>query len=220
MIVSLNEIETTILKAARGAGMEWGLAEEAAQAGRWLARRRLAFEVPLLAVLEAEAWRADAWLDGSRRDGVCLRPRRGDAWLCPIRAGAWLSDLGEWAPLRIERVLEPLLLLPFAARRAHPLELSWAGVSVLIGAATFAVRPQDSPSLRAPRAEIVELAASPAAGPPESHDLESLDVLPGRGVSVDLPAWSKLQGFEARTYVPASLESRISGAGAAKSDND
>ena len=46
MIVSFNEIETTILKAARGAGMEWGLAEEAAQAARFLARLGLPFEAP------------------------------------------------------------------------------------------------------------------------------------------------------------------------------
>ncbi|NJO21709.1 MAG: DUF3726 domain-containing protein [Sphingomonadales bacterium] len=37
MIVSLNEIENLSLKACRGAGMSWGLAEEAAQAARWLA---------------------------------------------------------------------------------------------------------------------------------------------------------------------------------------
>ena len=30
MIVSLNEIESLALKSARGAGMSWGLAEEAA----------------------------------------------------------------------------------------------------------------------------------------------------------------------------------------------
>ena len=34
MKISFHEIEMTILKAARGAGMEWGLAEEAAQAAR------------------------------------------------------------------------------------------------------------------------------------------------------------------------------------------
>ena len=41
MIVSLNEIESLALKAARGAGMSWGLAEEAAVAASWLAARSL-----------------------------------------------------------------------------------------------------------------------------------------------------------------------------------
>jgi hypothetical protein len=208
MILSLNEIETTILKAARGAGMEWGLAEEAAQAGRWLARRRLPFAEPLLAVLEVEAFGADPVFDG-----LCLRPRSGTAWLCPIRAGACLSDLGERVPLRIERVLQPLLLLPFAARRADPVALSWDGVSVLLGVASFAATPAHSASLRLPWA-TVELTASLAA-PPESSGLP-----PEGGVSVDPVVWSRLQDFEARTYVPASRQSRLSGAGATRSDND
>jgi len=37
MLCSLNEIEAQLRKAARGAGLSWGLAEEAGKAGRWLA---------------------------------------------------------------------------------------------------------------------------------------------------------------------------------------
>ncbi|NND22495.1 MAG: DUF3726 domain-containing protein, partial [Silicimonas sp.] len=36
MSYSLNEVEATAKKAARGAGYPWGLAEEAAKATRWL----------------------------------------------------------------------------------------------------------------------------------------------------------------------------------------
>ena len=36
MTLSLNEIESTAKKAARGGGYPWGLAEEAASATRWL----------------------------------------------------------------------------------------------------------------------------------------------------------------------------------------
>ncbi|MFV0473400.1 MAG: DUF3726 domain-containing protein, partial [Pikeienuella sp.] len=36
--LSLNEVETLTLKAARGAGLSWGEAEDAALATRWLAR--------------------------------------------------------------------------------------------------------------------------------------------------------------------------------------
>ena len=89
MIVSFNEIETTILKAARGAGMEWGLAEEAAQAARFLARLGLPFEAPLVNLLSTRAWETPPVLEGAT-----LRPARPDASLCPVRAGAYLSDLG------------------------------------------------------------------------------------------------------------------------------
>jgi hypothetical protein len=37
MLFSLNEIEAQLRKAARGAGLPWGLAEEAGKAARWLA---------------------------------------------------------------------------------------------------------------------------------------------------------------------------------------
>ncbi|MEF9603350.1 DUF3726 domain-containing protein, partial [Paracoccus sp. PXZ] len=36
MLLSRNETEALCLKAARGAGMSWGLAEEAAFAAGWL----------------------------------------------------------------------------------------------------------------------------------------------------------------------------------------
>jgi hypothetical protein len=42
--VTLAEIESYLRKAARASGLEWGLAEEAGKAARWLA----AFDLPLL----------------------------------------------------------------------------------------------------------------------------------------------------------------------------
>lgn len=36
MVLSLNEVQVTAKKAARGAGYPWGIAEEAGQAARWL----------------------------------------------------------------------------------------------------------------------------------------------------------------------------------------
>ena len=54
MIVSLNEIEGLSYKAARGAGMSWGLAEEAAFATRWLAVRDANWSGSLIALLERQ----------------------------------------------------------------------------------------------------------------------------------------------------------------------
>jgi Protein of unknown function (DUF3726) len=210
MIVSLNEIETTILKAARGAGMEWGLAEEAAQAARFLARLGLPFEVPFVFLLASGAWRTHPILDG-----MVLRPNAADAWLCPIRAGAYLSDLGEEAPTIIERVLSPMLLLPFAARRSASVALAWGKLNVRLDSPMVALASTDACALTAGHAEEVTVTASEG-----SCDDKNLRPLPIGGTTVDETSWAKLQSYEAMTYVPASAKSRLSGAGAGAIDND
>ncbi|MFV0475354.1 MAG: DUF3726 domain-containing protein [Pikeienuella sp.] len=53
--LSLNEVETLTLKAARGAGLEWGEAEDAALAARWLARHGFDWSALLEADLAAGA---------------------------------------------------------------------------------------------------------------------------------------------------------------------
>jgi hypothetical protein len=210
MIVSLNEIETTMLKAARGAGMAWGLAEEAAQAARWLAARCLPFEALFAFLLESEAWRSEV-----RIDGASLGPRSAGDWLCPIRAGAWLSDIGDNLSVRIERVLCPLLLAPFAARRKGQSELAWEGATLQFDADAVALPPQRLAALEIARTDAAELK------PAQFFEARRSFLVPNEGGwSIDVAGWSKLQSFEARVYVPASLGSRLSGAGAALSDND
>ena len=145
MIVSLNEIESLALKAARGAGMSWGLAEEAAEAAR-LARR--AFALPWAAALLGLFETAD-WHGAIAGDERCLRPVSPGEWLCPIRVGAFLSDLGAAAPPLILAVRRPLLLLPFVARRAFPSK--WPGkehASAWMPADPPAVAPPKAPSTR------------------------------------------------------------------------
>jgi Protein of unknown function (DUF3726) len=210
MIVSLNEIETTVLKAARGAGMAWGLAEEAAQAARWLAARRLDFEPLFVLLFETEAWRFDI-----RLDSRSLSPLAAGGCACPIRAGACLSDLDDMLPVRIERPLCPLLLAPFAARSNKSLELAWKGATLRFNAGGVASPPRQAPALHVASAEAAELRLAGAA------DASAALLTPREGgLAINVAAWSKLQNFEAKTYVPASLESQLRGAGAALSDND
>jgi hypothetical protein len=116
MIVSLNEVESLTLKACRGAGMSWGLAEEAAQAARWLAARSCAWDSSLVALL---AQRGD--VSSSHLTANDMRPVARGAALCPVHAGAAVADLlrpGEH--LTLHNVLEPIWLVPFAHRRAGP----------------------------------------------------------------------------------------------------
>ena len=141
MIWSLNEIESTAKKAARGAGMSWGLAEEAGRATRWLCAAGWPGAESLAALLAAE--------DGAEWEAI--RPRiEGTLWraqggtLCPIATGAALCDRArdwaEGASARLEGVAHPLLLVPFFAMAADlcgtRLALRWPGVTILRGAAS------------------------------------------------------------------------------------
>jgi hypothetical protein len=208
VILSLNEIEASILKAARGAGMEWGLAEEAAQAAGWLARQRIGFEAAFLDLLDIAPWRAEIVLDGE-----LLRPRNPGAWICPVRAGACLSDLAG-AAWRIERVVQPLLLLPFAARLEAPFSLIWDDVSLSAWGSRIVARPNDVRAGPGDRAKRVELITS------ETVVAAEVAAVQDDGVDIDAALWAKFRALEMRTYVPASLHSRLSGAGSAAGDND
>jgi hypothetical protein len=105
------------------------------------------------------------------------------------------------------------LLLPFAARLETPVTLAFDDVSLSVCGAEVIATPADA--ARGDRAERVELTASSAS---PSINGEGMPLM--GGVEIDAVVWAKLQLFEARTYVPASLRSRLSGAGSAASDND
>lgn len=53
--LSLNEVETVAAKAARGAGLSWGGAEEIGKAARAMARAGMAWDEALLAAIGDEA---------------------------------------------------------------------------------------------------------------------------------------------------------------------
>ena len=94
---SLGEIEALAIKAARGAGWPWGLAEEAGWAVRWLEARGL----PGVQTL------ADCLSDGSDSD--------------TIARGAYLRDQGHIeVPEVLNRVAHPLLLLAFLGSSCRP----------------------------------------------------------------------------------------------------
>jgi hypothetical protein len=89
IVCSLNEVEMYGRRAARGAGMCWGLAEEAGKAARWLAERGLP-GVPLLAGLLTSN-------EGRRYESmapviVAGHWRAADGNLCPVCSGAALRD--------------------------------------------------------------------------------------------------------------------------------
>jgi len=112
---------------------------------------------------------------------------------------------------------EPLLLLPFAAWAARDLDaslyLSWPGAAFACVGSKLSRMPRPT----APReAEQVVFTSSLVPG---AAELESYHTgAPRRDVSNE--QMGRLAAWVGRTYVPASMESRLAGAGAGLTDND
>jgi hypothetical protein len=193
--LSLGEAEALARKAARGAGFDWGMAEEAGRALRWLCARGLPGGAALAALLSA-------------RDGDVL------SGACPLATGTALADRA-LPDCKFDAVASPLLLLPFAAQVAalagRPVRLAWPGAQVDLAPDGTACLG-DGAALDAPRAAPVTL-QQVARG-------EGRLLARGTRAALDDATCAVLDGFAARTYAPATPESRLAGAGAGLTDND
>lgn len=204
--VSLAEIDAMGRKAARGAGYEWGMAEEAGRAARWLA----AYGQPgpeTLAALLAET------------DGAAAAHAPGPDWtsraaaLCPIALGTALSDIAhEIGPAETGPVLHPLMTVPFLCRTALDLGIATA----LEGPGFRLLATPDGPvcetwdDLYTPRADRLRIARAEPSGRPIRPRPDAR--------TVPLDVWRALDRFAQRTYVPATEASRRSGAGGGDGD--
>ncbi|MBT2130588.1 DUF3726 domain-containing protein [Aliiroseovarius lamellibrachiae] len=213
---SLNEIEAMSKRAARGAGLSWGLAEEAAKGTRWLSSFGFSGPELLADLLELNdrlppvdfspvSLRADVWHAPARR-------------MSPLLAGAALSDcavrLLERGTITMENVSLPMLAVPFmggaALRLGVPVAVEWEGVRLATDGKQLSVQG-DATALRSAQADrVVFIAPAEMAGRRE----------PVMRADVSDESWERLGVFAHRTYAPATEESRLRGAGAGLSDND
>jgi len=205
MSYSLNEVEATTKKAARGAGFEWGLAEEAGRAARWLCANGLGGCGKLAEYLAGNRCFPPDDLEGS------WRSNQGD--LCPLQTGAALSDLAlEIAkkPVSISNVAVPAILLPFAAWAALATELNMTLKIDGITATTDGVTLCLSGEIPARAVSVVVSSGGTIfAAVPRFERAEPR-----------AESWRVLSEFAHKTYAPATEESRLLGAGAGLSDND
>lgn len=208
MSLSLNETESLAKTAAKGAGLCWGMAEEAAKATRWLCTRGIDACDPLVALLFRHDEEGHAQTGPERLDGDW---HGAEGWLCPIACGAALSDLGKAAPLplTLTRVALPVFLLPFAASIARdfgqPVTLSWdSGQAVTDGDAIALDAPPPAMS------DIVLTLSGASHAETTRHSRAETDqmILVSLGI------------YAARTRAPATEASRLAGAGAGLTDND
>jgi len=215
--LSRNEVAALCMKAARGAGMSWGLAEKAGFAAAWLVQH--GFDGPEHLHVHQEQAQGRNWTD------LCPTITPGE-WrapagrtLCPIALGATLCDhdalpegLIVGRPIRIDPVGHPVLLIPFLAAIAESAEilidLEWDDGSDCIGGDPAALAGAASAlgdavtglSLTA-RTGAVRAAAAAQAPITAGGTIAALNIL------------------AMRTTVPPSEASRA-GAGSATSDND
>lgn len=217
--LSCNEVSALCTKAARGAGMSWGMAQEAGFAAAWLTARGI--DGPGLIRQHLDRSKARQWSD------LCPLGAPGN-WqglaglaLCPIHLGATICDFANLvdgplsgAMIALGPVATPALLLPFLAdfakTNAKAITLTSPDGSICIGGdmdwLQGAVVTFDTPEC------ALQLAAAPA--------LPSAIHAPQTHKATTTPA--TVQALNSRamnTTVPASEASRA-GAGSGQSDND
>ncbi len=217
MTFSLNEIEAMGKRAARGAGLDWGIAEEAGKAARWLTAHGLPGPELLAELLTSNENKSYDELAPISVEGV-WRAKSGR--LCPLITGATLSDrAGEVAAGRdfeLGPVAFPLLLAPYAAMAAKScgakIEASWPGV-------TLTIAPDDGLAVEGELAAVATRSAEAVHCRPAAKDTATPPAgEPGR--AVDAETWSRLDAFAQRTFAPATETSRALGAGSGLVDCD
>jgi hypothetical protein len=216
MAFSQNEIEAMGKRAARGAGLPWGLAEEAGKAARWLSSRGLPGPEELAEILTRNDGKNYDELAPVSVDGVWRAP---SGRLCPLVSGAALSDraaeIAAGREIQFGPTGQPLLLAPYVAGVAKQtgtaVELSWAGVVITFTPESVSIEGE-------PAALAARSADSICCRRTERAVVEAVQRPPGR--VVDAETWSRLNAFAQRTFAPATEASRLAGAGASLTDND
>ena len=191
---SLGEMRSLSMKAARGCGLPWGLAEEAGFAVWWL-EARCHPGVQALATYLNE-----------------IEGKETKSEHCPITLGATISDLGAWEDVFPTKVFQPLLMIPFLAAVAgsDTIELTGNGYTLFVrqpglcGEIPERVLAQGTHAMRCGKCTSLDANLECTSRVPEDRE----------------PFVAELLTHATKTYAPASEASRLSGAGAGLSDND
>jgi hypothetical protein len=214
---SLNEIDAQLKKAARGAGLPWGLAEEAGRYGRALAQtspQHLSIFADALDDLYAErhGWRL--YCDGNNIRAADARPLSALA-LAPTLSD-FSSEVERGAILVASTIALPCLLAPvlsdIANRKCRRLSILAPWGEIEIGNELGEVASQ--------LANWNDMESAKISIRPRSAQVSSPTQFPVRGIAIPAPLWQRFESLARLTYVPATLTSRLAGAGAGLLDND
>ena len=218
MRLSLNEVEVTARKAALGAGLPLGLAEEAGAIAYWLAAAGFAvapliaralgeLALPSLAMEEAPGgWRLVG--QPSPLSAIVAAPSACDLVIAAAKQG-------RRARVRAAVDLPAIALAAcaVASGRAH------LSLTLAIGAEPWpGPRGLDARDI-ARLAALREREVTIAPGQPETTPFSA--IAPAHdGVEVDPAEWAAVQALADRMLVPATRHSRERGAGAGLIDTD
>ena len=230
MICSLNQIEQTARKAVRGAGLPWGLADDAGKAVRWLHIYGLQGVSALVEVLGRHDYSNAATI--ARLVPASL----GGVWratggvLDPLLAGASLNDRFDRpgdAVVETAAIARPVLVAGFIGNAAEiedrTFTLTWPAVSLCCRRGGLWVEGEQ----QAVDIETAEFLCCQQSAPSDDVADAAARALPGRHyapriaeATVESDAWARLEQYAHRTYVETTAASRLAGAGAGLHDND
>jgi hypothetical protein len=210
---ALNELQTLIYKAAVGARLPVGIAQEIAAAGVWLAQRRY----PVCEMItRALADAIDASVNCKKNDqGFELAEARA-AVAGPSAIDMLMADNRADCEISLNGLDEPLLLLGLV------------GVAAECAGLTTTISTPEHSFIIGPVGDI-DQASFPTHGPidvslqPASDDRTTILIAPATRYdpsAISDTGWTQLEQLAHRTYVPATDHSRTSGAGAGLTDND
>jgi hypothetical protein len=212
---TLAEIESYLRKAARACGLDWGIAEEAGKAARWLA----AFNLPGPEIMLAHLQNLKGKDYRDYIPDCSIEPWQpvGDL-LCPIITGAALADRSaqmlDGAQLSLGPTAYPLLLAATVgqAARCHQavFTTAWAGVRVSCFDNGLSIEGERN-DLAMPAVDSVICYRDELSNPQQ---------LPSTlAYQIDIAVFKRIDRLAFETYAPATEESRA-GAGAGLTDND
>lgn len=206
---SLNEISSTLKKAALGAGFDVGRAEEIAAAGCWLLRHG---EQGPKTVLDAIA-------DGPRP--ICFDNSKATfsnvhIASCGLAAIDLLST-GQLSELHFDRIDQPALLCGLAGVNCVANQRAYHLLKNDLCVCTVSTRGL----LQKTRFDDMQNTGWTLVMAPQEEASISLKSPQQSSVfDVEDQTWKSLLTLGHRTYVPASESSRLTGAGAGLVDND
>ena len=215
---SLNEIEQTCRKAARGSGLPWGVADETGRAIRWLQAFQLDGVSSLVALLESVDHHRPVDYAPESLDGVWHGPNNV---LSPIMTGLALSDcmgLMQGRSIETGEIAWPVLVTGFLGHtllsREQSVTIGWLSISLSIcrDRLTIIGDMGDLYTDRAGRLTCEKLPYDGDSGVGRASGIGD--------TRVNAQAWEKLENRAHLTYVKATEASRLSGAGAGLNDND
>ena len=195
--LSLNEAQTLAVRAARGAGFPWGLADDIGRAARLLAMRGEPWAEALLALTR----HADDFDPPSPERAARWRSGKPDlpaaAPLCPVRTAMLLIDAGiepGGTPLRLARVGLPIWLQGL-------LQTAETTIQYVVDCGT---------------SEALLRAADVTISKTKAHT----EAPAARRAQVGPDVLSALLPIAGRVYVPESERSRARGAGGGSVDDE